>query len=196
MPRKNRYKSRKDGRFFTQVCTGEYDDSGRPIRIPLYASSSKELEQKVDELKANIKTGKFVIKKKYTLETYSEKFVELYKSKREYNTQKMYEDMLRLYIVPALGNYELPDIKRTDIQALVNEHADHPRTCELIKIVLKQILESAAEDHLIVENPWKRIDMPKYTPPRRRILTPLEEKALNTAAFTPGEHLLVMLLFG
>lgn len=196
MPRKNRYKPRKDGRFFTQVCTGEYDDSGRPIRIPLYASSSKELEQKVDELKANIKTGKFVIKKKYTLETYATKFVEVYKSTREYNTQKTYEDMLRLYIFPALGNLELPDIKRTDIQAIINEHSDHPRTCELIKIVLKQILDSAVADHLIIENPWFRITMPKYTPPKRRILTPLEEQALNTAAFNPEEHLLVMLLFG
>ena len=48
MPRKNRYKPRKDGRFYTLVGTGEYDEYGRAIRIPLYGTTSKELEEKVD----------------------------------------------------------------------------------------------------------------------------------------------------
>lgn len=196
MPRKNRYKPRKDGRFYTQVCTGEYDEFGRPVRIPLYGKSSKELEEKVDTLRAQIKTGKYIVKKDETFENYAQRFIELYKSHKEYNTRRMYEDILNLYLIPAFGNYLLSEITRTDIQALINANADHPRTCQQIKLVLKQILSSALEDHLILDTPWHRIDMPKYVPPKRRTLTPLEELALNTATLSPQDHLLVMLFFG
>lgn len=196
MPRKNRYKPRKDGRYYTLVNTGEYDDYGRPVRIPMYGSTSRELEEKVDAMKAQIKTGKYIAGKKTTFEEYAETFVSLYKSAREYNTQRMYRTILDTYLLPQFGTWLLPDIKRTDIQALINEHADHPRTCQQIKIVLKQILSSAVEDHYIQDTPWHRIEMPRYTPPKRRILTPLEEQALNRAVLPPQEHLLVMLLFG
>lgn len=195
MARKNRYKPRKDGRYYTLVGTGEYDEYGRPIRIPLYGDSSKDLEEKVDALKAQIKTGKYVVKKNTTFEYYANTFVSLYKSKREYNTQRMYKTILDTYLIPEFGNWLLSDIKRTDIQALINANADHPRTCQQIKIVLKQILTSAQEDHYIQDTPWHRIEMPKYTPPKRRILTPLEEQALNKAKLSPQDHLLVMLFF-
>ena len=120
MARKNRYKPRKDGRYYTLVGTGEYDEYGRPIRIPLYGDSSKDLEEKVDALKAQIKTGKYVVKKNTTFEDYANTFVSLYKSKREYNTQRMYKTILDTYLIPEFGNWLLSDIKRTDIQALIN----------------------------------------------------------------------------
>lgn len=195
MPRKNRYKPRKDGRYYTQVCTGEYDDTGRPIRIPLYGKSSRELEEKVDALKAQIKSGKYIVRRHDTFESYANRFVELYKSNKEYNTRRMYQDILGTYLIPEFGNFLLSEIKRTDIQALINANAEHPRTCQQIKIVLKQIMASALEDHLIQDTPWHRIDMPKYNPPKRRALTPLEEQALNTAVLSPEDHLLVMLFF-
>lgn len=196
MPRKNRYSPRKDGRYYALVGTGEYDDYGRAIRIPLYGDTSRELEEKVDALKAQIKSGKYVVKKKTTFEDYANTFVNLYKSKKEYNTLRMYRTILDTYLIPEWGNRLIPEIKRTDIQALINANADHPRTCQQIKIVLKQILTSAQEDHYIQDTPWHRIEMPKYVPPKRRILTPLEEHALNIAALPPDMHLLVMLLFG
>lgn len=196
MPRKNRYKPRKDGRFFTLVGTGEYDESGRPIRIPLYGESSKELEEKVDALKAQIKSGKYTLKSKDTFEVYANKYVDLYKSHGEYNTKRMYRTILDTYLIPAFGNRLLSEIKKTDIQQLINDNADHPRTCEQIKIVLKQILTSAVDDHYISESPWRKINLPKYTPPKRRILTTDEEKALNKASLFPDEHFLIMLFFG
>ncbi len=196
MPRKNRYSPRKDGRYYALVGTGEYDTNGRPIRIPMYADTSKELEEKVDALKAQIKSGKYTLKSKDNFENYATSFVNLYKSKKEYNTRRMYESVLNTYLIPALGSKLLPDIRRSHIQSLINDNAEHPRTCEQIKIVLKQILNSAVEDHYISESPWKKIDVPKYTPPKRRILTQIEEHALNTAVLPPMEHLLVMLFFG
>mgnify|MGYP001030526218 FL=1 len=196
MPRKRRYKPRKDGRYYTLVNTGEYDEYGKPVRIPMYGRTSKELEDKVDALKAQIKTGKYIARRDMSFEEYAETFVSLYKASREYNTQRMYHTILDTYLIPQFGTWLLPDIKRTDIQALINENAGHPRTCQQINIVLKQILSSSVEDHYIQDTPWHRIEMPRYTPPKRRILTPLEEQALNSAALTPEEHLLVMLLFG
>ena len=47
----DKYKPRPDGRYFTQISTGKYTDEGKPIRIPLYAKSSKELEKLVADTK-------------------------------------------------------------------------------------------------------------------------------------------------
>ena len=48
--RNDKYKPRSDGRYYTHVSTGKYDENGRPIRISLYAKSSKELEEKEDSV--------------------------------------------------------------------------------------------------------------------------------------------------
>lgn len=54
--RNDKYKPRSDGRYYTHVSTGKYDENGRPIRISLYAKSSKELEEKVAEARYLLKT--------------------------------------------------------------------------------------------------------------------------------------------
>ena len=40
-----KYKKRADGRYYTLVSTKKLDEKGKPIRIPVYAKSSRELEE-------------------------------------------------------------------------------------------------------------------------------------------------------
>lgn len=198
MPRKNRYTQRKDGRFYTQVNTGEYDDYGRPIRIPLYGATSAELEKKVDALKVQIRAGKYIVPKRLTFEEYVRTWYATYKVFRpdQINTKEMYDYIIDGHLLPEFGTLEIDKIKRTDIQILINKNFDHPRACEQIKMVLKQILSSAVDDHVIEFSPWVKINMPQSQKPKRRTLTELEKQAINKADLSLMEHTLLLLLYG
>ena len=198
MARKNRYKPRKDGRFYTLVGTGEYLPNGKPERIPLYSTiSSKDLEDKVDALKAQIKSGKYKKPTNISMSDYSEIWYNTYKAQKGLNTCAMYRNLLDAHIVPHFGDMEVSGIKRSDIQSLITLNWSHVRTCEQILMTLKQIFNSAASDHYIVESPFVNIDMPRHKKSTRgRALTELEKIALDKCDFTLTERAFLMLLFG
>ena len=60
------------------------------------------------------------------------------------------------YIKPELGHLPLNKIVRSDVQKLINDNQEHPRTCEIIRLTLVQILNSAIDDKLLHENVAKK----------------------------------------
>ena len=60
MPRRNRYKPRPDGRYEAKVWDGTYKPDGQRNRIAIYGHTSKEVEDKVDELRAAIKSRTYI----------------------------------------------------------------------------------------------------------------------------------------
>ena len=86
-------------------------------------------------------------------------------------------------------------IVRSDVQKLINDNQEHPRTCEIIKMTLVQIFNSAIDDKLLHENVAKKATPPKRHKAEKRVLTDLEKEAIKKADFTQTERALVMLLF-
>lgn len=86
-------------------------------------------------------------------------------------------------------------IVRSDIQKLINDNQEHPRTCEIIKMTLVQMFNSAIDDKLLHENVAKKVTLPKRHKSEKRILTDLEKEAIKKADFTQIERALVMFLF-
>lgn len=189
-----KYKKRKDGRYATTVMAG-YKDDGRPNNIFLSAKTEKELREKIFELKTQIKAGECLKDSEMLLEEYAKSWVETYKSAAGINTRAMYDNALNHYIMPKLGHLPINKIVRSDVQKLINENQEHSRTCEIIKMTLVQILNSAIDDRLLQENVAKKVALPKRHKTEKRALTELEKKALKTADFTFQEKAFVMLLF-
>ena len=86
-------------------------------------------------------------------------------------------------------------IDRSDVQKLINDNQEHPRTCEIFKMTLVQIFNSAIDDKLLHENVAKKATPPKRHKAEKRALTDLEKEAIKKADFTQTERALVMLLF-
>ncbi len=189
-----KYKKRKDGRYATTVLAGWRAD-GKPNNVFLSAKTEKELKDKVLEVKMKLKAGQLVKTQDTLLKDYADNWLDTYKTSVGLNTKAMYKNAINVHIKPELGHLPLNKLVRSDVQKLINDHHEHPRTCEIIKLTLVQILNSAIEDKLIIENVAKKATLPKYHRTEKRALTELEKSAIKKADFTPRERAFVMLLF-
>lgn len=188
-----KYKKRKDGRYATTVMVG-YKPDGKPNNIFLSAKSEKELKEKIFELKMKIKTGEVVKTSDTLLKDYADSWLETYKASAGINTKAMYKNALK-YIKSELGHLPLNKIVRSDVQKLINDNQEHPRTCEIIRLTLVQILNSAIDDKLLHENVAKKVTLPKRHKVEKRALTELEKKAIKKADFTLIERAFVTLIY-
>lgn len=186
--------TRKDGRYATTVMVG-YKPDGRPDNVFLAAKTEKELRNKIVELKMKMKTGELVKNSDMLLKDYTDTWLDTYKSTASINTKAMYKNTIDCHIKPELGNLQLNKIVRSDIQRIINDRQEHPRTCEIIKMTLVQIFNSAIDDKLLYENVAKKVTLPKRHKAEKRALTGLEREAIKKADFTPQENTFAMLLF-
>ena len=189
-----KFKKRKDGRYATTVMAG-YKPDGRPNNIFISAKTEKELRNKIAETKMKIKTGQTVKNSDMLLKDYAASWLSTYKASASINTRAMYTNTINCHIIPEIGHLPLNKIVRSDIQKIINERQEHPRTCEIIKMTLVQILNSAIDDKLLQENVAKKAALPKHHKTEKRALTDLEKEAIKKADFTDTERALVMLLF-
>lgn len=189
-----KYKKRSDGRYATTVMVG-YKADGRPNNVFLSAKTEKALRDKIVEVKMKMKTGEPIKQSDTLLRDYADSWMETYKSAASINTKAMYDNVVEKHIKPELGHLPLNKIVRSDVQKLINDNQEHPRTCEIIKMTLVQILDSAVEDKLIRENMARKTTVPKRQKAEKRALTDLEKDAVKKADFTLKEKAFVLLLF-
>ena len=172
---KQKYKKRKDGRYATTF-------HGKPI----YANTSKELEDKIIELNYLYKTGSIIDEKKITFKEYSEKWLKLQK---EIYPEKSHERSTRLlnnHINPQIGIIQLNSLKKSNILQLQadmtkkNLTESTNRALALIKV----ILQSAIDDNLITKNVAINIKGKTYDKEERKPLTEEEDYLLLETAKT------------
>lgn len=198
MPRK-KYSMQKDGRYFAKVWDGSYTKDGRKhLKTITSSKSSKDLENKVALFKKSLEEGLIVADHDVTLLEYAMQWQKIYKANAELNTKSMYERIIRGYF-PFLGDILLCDVKRMHFQALINQNADHPRTCQQIQLTFKQVIRSAISDKLLPASALMDIcdgiSIPKYSPKEKRGLTTREVSAIRTAPFSPMERAFVYLAY-
>ena len=73
------------------------------------------------------------------LKDYSDNWLETYKASASINTKAMYINAINCHIKPEIGHLSLNKIVRSDMQKLINNRQEHPRTCEIIRLTLVQI---------------------------------------------------------
>lgn len=191
-----KYKRRADGRYYTLVNTGKYDDNGKPIRIPLYASSSKKLEEKVGELKTDLRRGTYANDNGITLAEYAKVW---FKATKE---NKVSPATARDYLATInnhfdqIGEFRLMDLKKSDIELQLNQPGISKETRRRITLTIKQILEAAIDDGLLYRNVARGIRAPKPARSSREPLSDAEKTALKKCSFSPMESAFVHILFG
>lgn len=195
--RNDKYKPRSDGRYYTHVSTGKYDENGRPIRISLYAKSSKELEEKVAEARYLLKTEQYVIEPEdITVYDYAEKWIRTYKSVKELNTNRMYMESLKYVVGPAIGEIKMSKLLSSDIQEMITNHKDHYRTCEIARMFMHQVVRRAVKDGILRNDICDDITLPSKPRTEKRALYEIEKKAVFSAELSNADRALVYILYG
>lgn len=189
-----KYKKRKDGRYETKVNAGR-DEDGKYIRIPLYAKTQRELDDKVAETKILISKGYDPRNKDITLGEYAEHWLSAYKSNRRTNTRLMYENIVKAIKGDVIGEVLVEKIKKSDLQAFVNKNSRFTRKCEQIKLTLKQIFDTALEDSLVIKNVATRLELPTRKKSIKRALTPLEIEAIKKIETDEDKRMFLLVLF-
>lgn len=126
-----------------------------------------------------------------------EYFAQLWLSQKEpsleLKTLTMYTNIVKNYLTP-LNNIEVKNIETYHIQNIIDNNKEHARTCQLIKLTVKQILKMAVGTRLITYNPAEYVVIPKYRRKEKRLLTHFEDVLSNVSNFSDKRLSLVLLL--
>jgi integrase len=152
---------RKDGYYYcSKMMNGK--------RVQIVSKSKKELKQKLVNLEYNLQNN--FIEKNISVEKWSYEWLETYKKNVASYTYKMYEQAIRVHIVPSLGKIQLKNLKETDIMNMLNEMADKgiTRKRDVALLTIKQILQKAVLNDLIYKNVALNIKIKKHTAPEKK----------------------------
>lgn len=191
-----KYKKRPDGRYATSAIIG-YDENGKPKRKVIYGRTIMELDKKVADFKSLQNKGIVIDDGGMTVQQWSEKWLELYKADKAYNTYMMYKRTVDNHITPNLGTIRLSALKKHQIQELLNNivQSGHHRTAELVKLTLHQIIQQAIIEEYIYKDVTIGLSLPKKEKSEKRALTDAEKALIQKADLTPKERAFIDLLY-
>lgn len=184
-------KKRADGRYQKKLQITAQD--GTTQYKVIYARTKADLMEKERKLLYQLEQGIFANRDR-TIRDYSERWLETVEPKNGIRTQEQYISIVKK-INDRLGAITLQNLKRSDIQLLINEYCDRPRSAQMIKIILHKILECAVDDEIINRNVCRGIVLPEYKAKEKRPLTEIEKRAIQDADFSDEERLFISLLY-
>ena len=187
-----KFTKQKSGLYRTTIQLG-YGPDGKPIKKYLSATTIKDLEKKIMEARSDISNG-LVVSDTTTFGQYSSEWLNIYKAHKGIQTRNMYKRSLDR--AAELNDIQLRKVNRLMIQKIINDNAEHPRTCELTLLTLKQVFKSAREDGMVGKSPCEGIELPRHVPNEKRALLDDEKEKLRSAILQPKERLLLLLLYG
>jgi integrase len=181
----NIYK-RKDSRWEGRYIKGRTSEN-KIIYGSVYGKTYSETKQKLIVLKA--KHIEPVQKINPYAGTFSEWlsfwFTSKVKNEVKPTTYSSYYRMIKKYILPFLGDYELKKMTISVIQNFVvslQEQGLSPRTIYNIFSILKKCLNAAKVQGFIAENPCYSATLPKSIKKEIRVLTVQQQRKLEVAA--------------
>lgn len=194
-----KYKRGADGYFTARVWDGTYINGKKHYKPLRSRKSSKDLENKVNQFKADVENRRHVKKSSLTFIEYARTWKSVYKCQRENNTKAMYENIVEKHLI-ILDTIQLQDIERIHLQMALNHADGKTRTQQQILMTFKQILRSAVSDQLYsaaaYDNIFQNVESIKYSPTEKRPLTKNERNAVFEARFNESDKIFVYLIYG
>lgn len=90
-------------------------------------------------------------------------YLQLYKRKLAPKTRESYDQVTRLYILPAVADLQLSDITPEHVQSAINAAADRGgRQAQIVYSVFHAVMRRAYRSRLILWNPVDAIDKPEH----------------------------------
>lgn len=175
-----KYKKRKDGRYATTV-TVSYDTNGKRKQRTIYGKTIRELDDKLAEIKSQLNKGIVIDDEGLTVGEWAEQWLNLYKADVEHNTLAMYRNAVDKHIKKALGSLRLSALKTSHVQGLINSLSDKPRTAEVVKLTMSQMIKQAIVSEYIYKDMMAGVKLPKKQKPQKRALTDIEKKIVTQA---------------
>lgn len=191
-----KYKKRKDGRYATSIIIG-YKNNGKPKRKVLYGKTIRELDNKVADFKSLQNKGIIINDNSMTMAQWAKKWLKLYKQNKAYNTYYMYKNAVNNHIIPAIGDMRLSSLKKNHLQELLNNIVTDgkQRTAEIVRLTLKQIIQTAIEEQYIYVDISNKLSLPQRQTKEKRALTDDEVKMISDADLSSKQRTFIDILY-
>ena len=195
---KAKYTPDKNGWYSTLVWDGTYDQYGQKHRKQLRTKkSSKELEKMVKDFRESVEQHDLTVRSNYTVQSYAQEWMRVYKAGMEINTQAMYRNIIDKHFV-RLKDVKLSDVRRIHLQLMLNNTS--AATGRQIYMTFQQVIRSAVKDHFLPESIMSdifgEISAPKVKAKERRPLTESEVQAVFDADLQPIDKAYLWIIYG
>ncbi|MFA9376271.1 MAG: hypothetical protein ACERKZ_05880 [Lachnotalea sp.] len=178
-----KYKKREDGRYQANVIIG-YDDKGKRIYAPtIYARSVPELERQKAEIMSQVNKGIYANDKGLTVGKWAKEWIVAYKNNVAASTYKNYNNIIKNHLT-SINNIRLMDLRKIEVQTLINSKSDSPEIQRMIKITINQMIEDAIDDGLVYKNVCRSVKVGRQAESQKRALTDEEKRAIKNCNFT------------
>lgn len=161
------------------------------------ARSEKECFEKMAEKKEMLRRGEFK-PRALTVEAWAETWLETYLApkvrkagapkRKGTMTQKsymMYDEKLRLYILPAIGKMKISDVRDIHLQRILNQQAETSFShASKVRMILKAMFKQACASRVIMYDPALSLTLPTVNQGKRRSITDEERRILLEVAKT------------
>jgi len=164
---------RKDG-----IYQARYNDRWGK-RKTIYNKSLKELRR---DLAVAVSQNEIFssVREEITLDLWFDRWMKIYKEKSiRPNTKREYTHIYQKNISPHIGNRNINSLVKSDIQLLVDKAYDDGYQYERqnkIKVILRDMLQRAVEDNLLIHNPVSGIKLRSTKKVKAEALTLKEQQ--------------------
>ena len=171
-------------------------------RLYVYGSSQKEVKEKLQEIQTEIANGTYVPETEMTVSEWLDEWYECFTTGVKASSRARYEQDIRIHIKPAIGHFNLQDLKLLHVQRFLNQCKEKKnlalKTVKNIYLVLNKALKKAQSQGLIRQNPCGEAEIPSYDTPQKE-MRPLKDaevtQFLKLIAGHPDEFFLYTALF-
>ncbi len=156
-----------------RIVAGHKKD-GSPIYKYVSGRTQKEAYEKLRELITEYRNVELTEDSQITVEEWLQKWMDEYMlfSIRE-QTWKSYESVIRLYIIPNLGNKKVASLTTSTVQKFYNKLLSEGKSGSLVRdthLILHQAMDVAVKENLIAKNPTSGTKIPKVEYKPKNIL--------------------------
>jgi hypothetical protein len=113
------YRRGSDYRWVAVITAA--DGGGRLRRKSVYGSSRKAVADKLAGVQTDVHLGRGVPDDRKLLGPLLDEWLDMVKANRELSTWKSYEQRVRLYLKPALGNRPMTKVSAADVQRVLDD---------------------------------------------------------------------------
>ena len=180
-------KGKELGKGISQRTDGRYEARAtvNGVRIDIYARSLPELRKKFEDERAKVLRDEKGLRPNLTLENWYAEWFEKCKSPQLKSdvARKTYDRKIRNTLIKILGRKKIEDILQIDIQEatnqLIKEEGYNVRTIKEALSVLRECLDAAFVNRIIIVNPCKGVSINEDNEmsKERRVLTHWEQNA-------------------
>lgn len=180
---------RSDGRWAGSTFVRLTD--GQRKRVHVYAATRREAHEKLTAILVQDRRGIRTPVTEWTVGAYLDHWLEsVVKVKDRPRTYELYEQTVRTYLKPTIGQVKLRELTIDQTQRMLNKTIDDmggiTRTVHRIRSTLRSALSRAEREELIVRNVAKLVELPSYQ--RKRITPWTAEETLEFLKAAQGHR--------